>query len=79
MYVFRLRSFHDLGSFLEEISALINKKYLLQMYHLATEKPFGFLYVKMTSKDLNKMFMLNYTSYMMIDAEDTTLENQILY
>lgn len=79
MYVFRLRSFHDLGSFLEEISALINKKALLQMYHLATEKPFGFLYVKMTSKDLNKMFMLNYTSYMSVDNEDTTLENQILY
>jgi hypothetical protein len=76
MYVFRLRSFHDLGSFIEEVSALINKKTLLQMYQLATEQAFGFLYVKMTSKDKNKMFMINYDKYMMIDDEQTTLLDQ---
>jgi hypothetical protein len=79
MYVFRLRSYHDLGSFLEEVSALINKKSLLQMYQIATEKPFSFLYVKMTSKNLNEMFMINYDKYMMIDDEKPILENQTEY
>ena len=74
MYVFRLRSFQDLAAFLDEVSALVNKKALLQMYELATAEPYSFLYVKMTSKKKDKMFMIRFDKYLQV--EDTILEPQ---
>lgn len=74
MYVFRLRSFQDLGAFLDEVSALVNKKALLQMYELATSEPYSFLYVKMTSKSKKNMFMIRFDKYLQV--EDTILEPQ---
>ena len=72
MYVFRLRSFQDLAAFLDEVSALVNKKALLQMYELATSEPYSFLYVKMTSKSKKNMFMIRFDKY--LEVEDTILE-----
>lgn len=74
MYVFRLRSFQDLGAFLDEVSALVNKKALLQMYELATAEPYSFLYVKMTSKSKKNMFMIRFDKY--LEVEETILEPQ---
>ena len=74
MYVFRLRSFQDLGAFLDEVSALVNKKALLQMYELATSEPYSFLYVKMTSKSKKNMFMIRFDKYLQV--EETILEPQ---
>ena len=71
MYVFRLRSFQDLSTFLDEVSALVNKKTLLEMYELATAEPYSFLYLKLASKDKQKMFMIRYDKYLQI--EDTIM------
>ena len=45
LFVFRQRSVRDLLSFLEEYSALVDKKTLEAMYDYATSKPYGFMMV----------------------------------
>ena len=67
LVVFKLRSQADLDAFIEEVSAVTDKKTLLEMYYLATHKPFSFLYVKLTERDPNKMFMIRFSSYIQIE------------
>ena len=69
LYVFRLRNYQDLNTFLEEVSPLLHKKTLLQMYKKATDIDFGFLTVKLTSRDKTKMFMVRFDSYIEIDED----------
>jgi hypothetical protein len=56
MYLFRLRNQQDLDSFLEEFSALANKEIIEHIYRMATDEPYGFLYINGTSRDINDMF-----------------------
>ncbi len=56
LYVNRLRSTKDLETFVEEVSAVYDKKTLQALYNAATEEPFNFLYVKLTSKSKDDMF-----------------------
>ena len=51
LYVFRLRNYSDLNTFLDEVSAIVDRKVLLQMYKKAIDEDFGFLTVKLTSRD----------------------------
>ena len=67
MFVFRLRNSQDLNTFLEEISALVDKATLLEMYKLATREPYSFLYIKLTAKDLNDMFFIKFDKKLMIE------------
>jgi hypothetical protein len=60
LYVFRLRNYSDLQAFLDEVSAIAPKDVILEMYHLATDEPYSFLTVKLTSKDRNKIFMVRF-------------------
>ena len=59
LYVYRLRNYKDLESFIEELSALYDKKTLLTLYGRATEAPYSFLYVKLTAKTKDEMFFMN--------------------
>jgi hypothetical protein len=38
LYVYRLRNNTDLESFIDEVSAVVDKKTLLELYHIATYK-----------------------------------------
>lgn len=60
IFVYRLRNNADLDSLLDEVSAVYDKKTLLEMYRLATEGAFGFLYIKLTAKTAEDMFYLNF-------------------
>jgi len=60
LYVFRLRNYSDLQAFLDEVSALAEKTVILQMYKMATDEPFSFLYVRLTAKNKNDMFFIRY-------------------
>jgi hypothetical protein len=60
LYVFRLRNIKDLDSFIEEVSAVADKKTLLEIYNIATSEPFAFLYVKLNSKSKNDMFYIRF-------------------
>ena len=53
LYVYRLRNYNDLQAFLEEASALADKKILLEIYHMAVEEPYSFLFVDLRAKNKN--------------------------
>ena len=55
LYVYRLRKTKDLETFVEEVSAVYDKKTLLALHNAATEEPFGFLCVKLTAKNKDEM------------------------
>ena len=67
LYVFRLRNYQDLNTFLDEVSAIVDKKTLLQMYKSATDLDFGFLFVKLNSRSKKNMFMVKSNSYIEFD------------
>ena len=61
LYVYRLRNMNDLDTFVEEVSATIPKKTLMQIYEKCTSEPYSFLYVKLTAKSIHDMFYCNLT------------------
>ena len=67
LYVFRLRNGGDLEALIDELSALTDKKSLLQLYNLGTSEPFSFLFIKLNAKKLNDMFYINYTKKLEIE------------
>ena len=62
LYVYRLRNMQDLETFIDEVSAVLDKKTLLELYHIATAEPYSFLYVKLTAKNREEMFNQNFPS-----------------
>ena len=76
--VFRLRNSQDLEMFLNEMGALFkNKNELFDLYKKATEKPFSFLYVDLTTKDPNKLFYQNFDESIKITNNDNKTESNI--
>ena len=67
MYVFRLRNYKDLEAIVEELSAVADKKTLLDIYHLATSEPFSFLFVNLMSHDKSKMFHIKFEKSITIE------------
>ena len=67
LYVFKLRNQGDLDALTDEVSAIADKKMILEMYNIATHEPCSVLYVKLTSKDPNKMFMIKFHKYIEIE------------
>ena len=59
LYVYRLRSGQDLDTLINEVSALIDKKTLLNIYKQCTAEPYSFLYIKLSAKTINDMFFCN--------------------
>ena len=57
----------DLDAFLEELSALYDKKTLLRLYQHATEAPYAFLYVKLTASNRDDMFYLNLSKKLSVE------------
>ena len=67
LYIYRLRNYRDLESLVEELSALAPKKTLLEIYNLATEEPYSFLYVNLMQNNINKMFYIKFQKRITID------------
>ena len=55
-----LRNYKDLDAFLEELSAMLPRKELLELYQLATKEPYSFLYCNLVAKTLNDMFYITF-------------------
>ena len=51
----------DLETFLEELSAFVPHKELIETYHLATQEPYTFLYINLVAPKLNDTFFINFT------------------
>jgi hypothetical protein len=60
LYIFRLRNNKDIEAFVDECSAIHDKKTLLEIYQIATAQPFSFLYVKLNAKTVDDMFYINF-------------------
>ena len=67
LYIFRLRNAGDLEAWVDEVSAITDKKTLLELYHLATSKPYSFLFIKLNSKDINHMFYCRFDQRLTIE------------
>ena len=67
LYVFRLRNGGDLEALLEELSALADKKTILQLYNMATAEPYSFLFIKLNAKTLKDMFYIRYEKKLEIE------------
>ena len=67
LYVYRLRNYKDLETFIEEVSAVADKKTLMELYNLATSEPFSFLYVKLTAKSKKDMFYIRFDKKLVIE------------
>ena len=64
LFIYRLRSYNDLESIVEELSATYDKKTLLQIYHEAVSEECSFLRVNLMSKDKRQMFMARFDHYL---------------
>ena len=69
LHVFRLRNYQDLQMFIDEVSALIDKKSLMEIYSLATDEPFSFLTVDLTAKKKNEIFMIKFNKKITIEED----------
>ena len=67
LYVFRLRNAGDLEAWVDEVSAITDKKTLLQLYHMATAEPYSFLFIKLNAKRVNEMFYMRYDKQLMLE------------
>ena len=70
LYVYRLRNYKDLETFIDEVSAVYDKKTLLEVYSIATSEPHSFLYVKLTAKSKDDMFYMNFNKRLVINDDD---------
>ena len=60
LFIYRLRNYTDLQTFIDEVSALLkDKKTLLEIYSVAAEQPYSFLYVNLLAKTVNNKFYIN--------------------
>ena len=59
-FTFRLRSMQDLETWLNENSAVYDKKTLLEIYKAATNPRFGFLYMNLMAHDPKDMFFYKF-------------------
>ena len=48
----------EVDAFVQEQSALVDKKTVYDIYKIATEEPYSFLFVKLRESDINKIFMI---------------------
>ena len=61
LFVFRLRNAADVKAWIEELSAVYDKKTLHQLYSLATEAPHSSLYIKLIQKDKTNIFYIQFS------------------
>ena len=67
LYVFRLRNTGDLEAWIDEVSAITDKKTLSQLYNIATAEPYSFLFIKLNAKRVNEMFYMRYDKQLMLE------------
>ena len=64
LIVFRLRNRLELDAIIEELSAVYDKKVLMEMYQLATALPYSFWYINLAASKVEDMFWLRFEQRM---------------
>ena len=71
LFVFRLRNYKEIETMVEELSAVLikkssvadaknlaeAKKLMLELYNIATEEPYSFLFINLMKADVKEMFL----------------------
>ena len=60
LIIFRQRNRKDFEVFVDEFSAMVDKKTLIQMYDIATKDKYNFLYINLMASDVDNMFFWNF-------------------
>ena len=69
LFIYRLRNWKDLETFIDEVSAVYDKKTLLELYNTATSEPHSFLYVKLTAPSKKDMFFMNLSRKLVVEGD----------
>ena len=64
LIVFRLRNKLELDAIIEELSAVHDKKTLMEMSATATYEPYSFWYINLAASKVEDMFWLRFESRM---------------
>ena len=64
LIVFRLRNKLELDAIIEELSAVYDKKTLLEMNSIATAEPYSFWYINLAASKVEDMFFLRFEQRM---------------
>ena len=64
LFIYNLRNYGDLEATVEELSAIYDKKILLQINHEAVSEEYSFLYANLIQKHKRKMFMSRFSHYL---------------
>ena len=67
LVVYKLRNTKDLEPFLEEISGMIGRKELIELYQMATKDPYSFLYINLVAPKLNDTFFITFSKKITFD------------
>ena len=81
LFFFRLRNYKEIETMVEELSAVLikkstvadaknlaeAKKILLEVYNIATEEPYSFLFINLMKPDVNDMFYKRFDAKLVID------------
>ena len=70
LYIYRLRNYRDLESLLEELSALFDKKTLLELYNIATGEPHSFWFINLMAKSKQDMMYMNFDRKLQVEDTD---------
>ena len=73
LFFFKIRNFREIEILQDELSAVVRrnnsheaKKLIYQLYEIATNECYNFLYINLLEKDPKKMFMINLNKYFQI-------------
>jgi len=69
LYIYRLRNYKDLETILDELGAIADKRTILQIYTMATDEPYSFLYVNLRAKSKNDIFHIRIDKKIMIEED----------
>jgi Poxvirus A32 protein len=70
--VWRLRNGKELALLLEELSGRYSSAEILELYRHATDKPFGFLFVRLDARDPKDLFWSNFEARLSINGRGSS-------
>ena len=77
LIIFKIRNRLELDAIIEELSAIYDKKVLMEMYQIATDQPYSFWYCNLAASKVEDMFWLRFEQRMIPSAPTTPSSNAI--
>jgi len=70
LIVYRLCNYKELETFVEEVSGLVTKKDLVEIYKETTNDEYSFLYINLSAGTIKDMFFKNFKSHIQLEDDD---------